>query len=32
MLALCQHSLYILNFSYMLPLNIHASILEHFVL
>ena len=29
-LALCQDSLYILNFSYMLLLNIHASILEHF--
>jgi len=31
-LALCQDSLYILNFSYMLPLNIYVSILENFVL
>ena len=31
-LALCQHSLCILNFSYMLLLNILASILKHFVL
>jgi len=32
MLALFQDSLYILNFGYMLPLNINPSILEHFVL
>jgi hypothetical protein len=30
--ALCQDSLCIVNFSYMLPLNIHAAVLEHFIL
>jgi hypothetical protein len=31
-MALCQDFLCILNFSYMLPLNIYASVLEHFIL
>ena len=31
-LALCQDSLCIVNFSYMLPVNIHAAVLEHFIL
>jgi hypothetical protein len=31
-LTLWQDSLYILNLSYMLPLNIYALILEHFIL
>jgi hypothetical protein len=31
-LALCKDFLCILNLSYMLPLNIHASILVHFIL